>query len=62
VRPVRGVLHNGEFKTSTQQLGNAVRRDATSDAVICELEDISDGDEQSDRNAFESAGESSIQA
>jgi MGT family glycosyltransferase len=58
---VRQVLQNGQYRTSTQQLGDAVRRDANSDAVICELEDISDGDEQSDRNAFASAGESSIQ-
>ena len=39
---VRRVLQNGSYRSSAQYLGDAVRRDANSDALVRELEDIPD--------------------
>src|SRR4030095_3176301 len=38
---VRKVLENGSYRLAAQRLGDAIRRDASGDALIRELEDIS---------------------
>jgi MGT family glycosyltransferase len=39
---VRRVLRNGSYRLAAQRLGDTVRRDATGDALVRELEDIPD--------------------
>jgi UDP:flavonoid glycosyltransferase YjiC (YdhE family) len=43
---VRRVLQNGSYRLSAQHLGDAVRRDANSDALVRELEEISDDERE----------------
>jgi MGT family glycosyltransferase len=43
---VRRVLQNGSYRASARRLGDTVRRDANSDALVHELEAIPDGNEQ----------------
>jgi hypothetical protein len=40
------VLQNGSYRVCAHQLGDAVRRDAESDALVRELEDLPDGGER----------------
>jgi hypothetical protein len=44
---VRRVLQNGSYRLSAQHLGDVVRRDANSDALVRELEDIPDDERRS---------------
>jgi UDP:flavonoid glycosyltransferase YjiC (YdhE family) len=40
VKAVRHVLQNGAYRAAAQRLGDLVRRDAGSDALVRELEEI----------------------
>ena len=52
---VRRVLQNGSYRVSARRLGDAVRREAKSDALVRELEDIPDADACASRTAAWSA-------
>jgi MGT family glycosyltransferase len=43
---VRRVLKNASYRAAARQLGESVRRDAESDTLVRELEEISNGDER----------------
>ncbi|MPY91256.1 MAG: glycosyltransferase [Luteitalea sp.] len=43
---VRRTLQNGSYRTAARQLGEAIRRDAASDVLVRELEDIPDEGER----------------